>query len=80
MLRSPITKGEKMARRLSSEMDSQRKLYAFYRGREDREQGKEHPERTRDYPNLIKGSMTYRAYYSAGYSLDPEMEKIVTES
>lgn len=66
-----------MARRLNSEAQAQRQLFAFYRGREDREIGKAYPEHPRDYPELVKGSLEYRAFYSAGYSGDPELRKIV---
>ncbi len=55
-------KEHEVARKLDSERDAQRTLFAFYRGREDREQGK--PE---EAPKSVKGSLKYKAFYSAGY-------------
>jgi hypothetical protein len=66
-----------MARPLGSETDTQRTLYAFYGGREDRETGREHPKSPREYSDGIKGSMKYHAYYSVGYyEEDPEGKEI----
>lgn len=65
-----------MAKRLSSEQDAQRALYAFYRGREDQETGKPFPQSIGEFPELIKGSMRYRALYSGGYHLDVDKDDI----
>lgn len=56
-----------MAKRLSSEQDAQRTLYAFCRGREDRETGKPYPQHPEEWPETIRGSRRYRAFYAGGY-------------
>lgn len=59
-----------MAKGLNSEQDAQRVLFSYYRGKEDQEQGKEFPQQASEYPDGVKGSLKYRAYYSAGYNGD----------